>query len=52
MNLVELRKEISAMIAKHGGNTIVVRQDSQSWIKDINRLQYANIDGKEMVIIN
>lgn len=40
MNLIELQEQIVAMIAKHGGDTIVVRQDSQSWIKDK--------DGKEI----
>ena len=52
MTLMELQKEIFAMIAKCGSGTIVVRTDSQTWIKDIKCLKHANIDGKEMVIIN
>lgn len=49
---MELQKEVVAMIAKCGSESLVVRRDSQSWIKDIKRLQHATIDGKEMVIIN
>lgn len=52
MTLMDLQKEVVAMIAKCGSETLVVRTDSQSWIKDIKRLQHATIDGKEMVIIN
>lgn len=52
MTLMDLQKEVVAMIAKCGSETLVVRTDCQSWIKDIKRLQYATIDGKEMVIIN
>lgn len=52
MTLMELQKEIVAMIAKCGSETIVVRTDSQSWIRDIKCLKHANIDGSEMVIIN
>lgn len=52
MTLMDLQKEVVAMIAKCGSETLVVCTDSQSWIKDIKRLQHATIDGKEMVIIN
>lgn len=52
MTLMELQKEIVSMIAKCGSETIVVRTDSQSWIRDIKCLKHANIDGSEMVIIN
>ena len=50
--LMELQKEIVAMIAKCGSETLVVRTDSQSWIRDIKCLKHANIDGREMVIID
>ena len=52
MTLMDLQKEIVSMIAKCGSETLVVRTDSQTWIKDIKCLKHANIDGKEMVIIN
>lgn len=52
MTLMELQKEIVAMISKCGSETLVVRTDSQSWIKDINCLKHANIDGREMIIIS
>ena len=52
MTLMESQKEVVAMIAKCGSETLVARTDSQTWIKDIKRLQHATIDGKEMVIIN
>ena len=52
MDLMDLQKEIVSMIAKCGSETLVVRTDSQSWIKDINCLKHANIDGKEMIIIS
>lgn len=52
MTLMDLQKEIVAMIAKCGSGTLAVRTDSQTWIKDIKCLKHANIDGKEMVIIN
>lgn len=35
-----------------GSETLVVRTDSQSWIRDIKCLKHANIDGREMVIID
>ena len=52
MTLMELQKEIVAMIAKCGSETLVVRRDSQSWIKDVNCLKHAKIDGREMIIIS
>lgn len=52
MTLMELQKEVVAVIVKCGLEALVVRTDSQTWIKDIKRLQHATIDGKEMVIIN
>lgn len=52
MTLMELQKEVVAMIAKCDSEALVVKSDSQNWIKDIKRLQHATIDGKEMVIIN
>lgn len=44
---MELQKEVVAMIAKCGSATLVVRTDSQSWIRDIKCLKHANIDGRE-----
>ena len=52
MTLMNLQKEIVSMIAKCGSETIVVRTDCQSWIRDIKCLKHANIDGREMVIID
>lgn len=52
MTLMNLQKEIVSMIAKCGSETLVVRTDSQSWIRDIKCLKHANIDGREMVIID
>lgn len=52
MTLMNLQEEIVSMIAKCGSETIVVRTDSQSLIRDIKCLKHANIDGSEMVIIN
>lgn len=49
---MNLQKEIVSMIAKCGSETLVVRTDSQSWIRDIKCLKHANIDGREMVIID
>lgn len=44
--------EYIPQIAKCGSETLVVRTDSQSWIRDIKCLKHANIDGREMVIID
>ena len=52
MTLMNLQKEIVSMIAKCSSETLVVRTDSQSWIRDIKCLKHANIDGREMVIID
>ena len=52
MNLMDLQKENVSMIAKCGSETLVVRTDRQSWIRDIKCLKHANIDGREMVIID
>ncbi len=52
MTLMNLQKEIVSMIAKCSSETLVVRTDSQSWIRDIKGLKHANIDGREMVIID
>ena len=49
---MNLQKEIVSMIAKCGSETLVVRTDRQSWIRDIKCLKHANIDGREMVIID
>lgn len=49
---MNLQKEIVSMIAKCGSETLVVRTDSRSWIRDIKCLKHANIDGREMVIID
>ena len=42
-------KELKDLVA---GDKVVVRTDSQSWIRDIKCLKHANIDGREMVIID
>lgn len=52
MDLIELQKQVSSMIEKYGGDTIVTRADSTSFCRDVKEMCHIEIDGiKEFILI-